>query len=68
MFEDVARLDPERTGLWCGRSDGFFAGAQALADVVDPAIAAWDLGAHTRAYWNRITPDAFRFVGEALQG
>ena len=42
--------------------------AQALAEEIDPAVAAWDLGAHTRAYWNRITPDAFRFVGEALQG
>ena len=68
VFEDASRLDPDRTALWCGRSDGFFEEVQALAEEIDPAVAAWDLGAHSRAYWNRITPDAFRFVGEALQG
>ena len=41
---------------------------QSLAEVVDPAIAAWAPGAHTRAYWNRVTPDAFRFLGGLLEG
>lgn len=68
VFADAELLEPERTGLWCGRSDGFFEEVQALAERVDPAIAAWGLGAHSRAYWNRITPDTFRFVGEALGG
>ena len=68
VFEDAERLDPDRIGLWCGRSDGVFDEVQALAEVLDPAVAAWDLGAHNRAYWNRITPDAFRHVGGALQG
>ena len=54
--------------MWCGESDGFFDDVEALADVVDPAVAAWDLGAHTRAYWNRVTPDALRFLGNLLEG
>jgi pimeloyl-ACP methyl ester carboxylesterase len=68
VFGDASLLDPERTGLWCGESDGFVDDVRALAEVVDPAIAAWDLGAHTRAYWNRVTPDAFRFLGGLLEG
>jgi hypothetical protein len=68
VFEHAAELDRSRTALWCGRSDGFFPYVQALAEAIPggPAIAAWDLGGHTRAYWDRVTPAAFRFVGRLL--
>ncbi len=68
VFEDAERLEPGRTGLWCGRSDKFYDAARELAAAIPrgPAVAAWDLGAHTRDYWNRITPDAFRFIGQRL--
>ncbi len=66
VFEHADRLEPPRTAMWCGRSDGFFDAVQALAERVRPATASWDLGGHTRHYWNRITPDAFRFIGERL--
>jgi S-formylglutathione hydrolase FrmB len=70
VFADAARLDGERTALWCGRADGLIDEAQALAAAIPggPAVAEWAPGAHTRGYWNRVTPDAFRFVGERLGG
>lgn len=60
-------MDGRRVALWCGRSDALLPDVQQLADrIADPAIASWDKGGHTRRYWNRITPDAFGFVGRAL--
>jgi hypothetical protein len=68
VFGGVARLDGARTALWCGRSDQLLPAVQRLARSVPggPAIAAWADGAHTRGYWNRVTPAAFVFVGRAL--
>jgi hypothetical protein len=39
-----------------------------LADALPtpPAVLSYGPGAHTRAYWNGVTPAAFRFVGESL--
>jgi dienelactone hydrolase len=68
VFDDVGRLDGRRTALWCGRSDGLYPAVRALAARVPggPAIAGWGPGAHTRAFWDRVTPDLLRFVGTAL--
>lgn len=65
---DASLLEGARTGLWCGRSDSFFDAVQELSRAIEPraAVASFGKGAHTRGYWNRITPDAFAFVGDRL--
>jgi len=70
VFSDVQRLSGDRVGLWCGRSDSLYPAVRALAERVPggAAVAAFDLGKHTRRYWDRITPEAFRLVGERLAG
>lgn len=70
VLEQAAELEPARTGLWCGRSDGFLPAVQELAEAIPdgPAVAQWDLGGHTRRYWDRVTPAALRFVGDLLAG
>jgi hypothetical protein len=32
-----------------------------------PAVAAWSPGGHTRRYWDRVTPEALRFVAQELR-
>ena len=61
-------IDGSRTGIWCGTADALYPAVQALAAEIPggPAIAAYAPGAHTRGYWNRITPDAFAFIGTGL--
>lgn len=70
VLSGAGTLPGRRVGLWCGRSDAFFPAVRTLATRIPqgPAVAAWDKGGHTRVYWDRITPDAFRFVGTALDG
>ncbi len=68
VMTEASGLVGSRTALWCGTLDPLYDAARALADRVPggPAVAAWDVGRHTRGYWDRVTPDAFRFVAEAL--
>ncbi len=68
VFASVGRLSGERTGIWCGTADALYDNVRALAAEVPggPARADFAPGAHTRGYWNRITPDAFAFVGASL--
>jgi S-formylglutathione hydrolase FrmB len=68
VFAGADRLDGDRIGLWCGTADALYDNVQALVAAIPggPAIADFSLGAHTRAYWDRITPDAFAFIGAAL--
>ena len=68
VFRDVSALDGSRTGLWCGTSDSFFPAVRALAAAVPggAAVAQWADGAHTRRYWNAVTPAAFALVGRRL--
>jgi hypothetical protein len=68
VFGGVDALRGTAIGLWCGKSDGFYPEVQALqAALPEPAvIAAYDLGAHTRKYWNRVTPAAFDFIAAEL--
>ena len=68
VFQGAGALRGARTGLWCGRSDSFFPAVQALAAAVPsgPAVAEWGEGAHTRRYWNSVTPAAFALVGRRL--
>jgi pimeloyl-ACP methyl ester carboxylesterase len=68
VFTGAGALEGPRTGLWCGTADPLYPSVQKLVAVVPggPAIASFSPGAHTRGFWNRVTPDAFAFVGRAL--
>jgi len=68
VFTGAASLAGTSIGLWCGKSDGFYDAVRALRDDLPtpPEIAAFDKGAHTRGYWNRITPAAFDFIAAHL--
>ena len=61
-------LDPARTAVWCGTADSLHDAVEAMAARIPggPAIEAYAPGAHTRGYWNRITPEAFAFVGNSF--
>jgi hypothetical protein len=61
-------LEGARIGLWCGTSDELYDNVQRLADAIPggPAIESYGPGAHTRHFWDRITPDAFAFVAGAF--
>ena len=68
VFTRAHTLDGTRTGIWCGTADALYPAVQDLVAEIPggPAIAAYAPGAHTRGYWNRITPDAFAFIGAGL--
>ncbi len=64
----VGRLVGARTAVWCGRSDPLFPEVQALAAAIPggAAVTGWGPGAHTRIFWNGVTPAAYEFAGRAL--
>jgi S-formylglutathione hydrolase FrmB len=68
VITDADRLDGRRTALWCGTADALLPAVRSLAAAVPggPAIASYAPGAHTRGYWDTVTPAAFAFVGQAL--
>jgi dienelactone hydrolase len=68
VITGAGRLERRRTAVWCGQSDPL---APAVRDLVaaipgGPAIASFTPGAHTRDFWNRVTPAAFAFAASAL--
>jgi len=64
----AAELVGDQTALWCGTSDALYPNVQALATKIPggPAIESYSKGAHTRGFWDRVTPDAFAFVAAAF--
>lgn len=70
VWSGADRLAGTPVGLWCGTADPLLDRVQRFADGLEPApaLAEWAPGAHERGYWDRITPAAFRFLGEALAG
>jgi enterochelin esterase-like enzyme len=68
VWSATDRLAGTPVGLWCGTADPLLDRVQRFAEDLDPAprIAEWAKGAHERGYWDRITPAAFRFLGESL--
>jgi hypothetical protein len=64
----ASELDPERTAIWCGTADALYDSVRDMAASIPggAAIESYAPGAHTRGYWNRVTPDAFAFVANAL--
>lgn len=70
VFADVDALAGLPLAIWCGTDDAFFADVEDLvSDLPDePEIASFDQGeAHTRAYWNDHTLEAFGFLSRHLQ-
>lgn len=66
VFSGAAALAGTPVALWCGEQDGFYDDVRALAATIPAATTAYAEGAHTRTYWNSITPAAFDFLGRAL--
>lgn len=66
VFADAAALGRTPTALWCGEQDDFYPDVKALAASIPGVTQAYAEGAHTRTYWNSITPAAFDFLGRAL--
>ncbi|WP_308167272.1 alpha/beta hydrolase-fold protein [Catellatospora tritici] len=66
VFADAAKLAGLPVSLWCGRQDGFCPAVRELAGRIPGAKAAYAEGAHTRRYWNTVTPAAFDFLGHTL--
>lgn len=68
VFARAHAIIGEEIGLWCGRADPLYDNVRAFAAMIPggPAIAAYAPGAHTRGYWNRITPEAFTFIADRL--
>lgn len=64
----VGQLDGDRIAIWCGQDDALYGAVRDLADAIPggPAVADYAPGGHTRTYWNTVTIDALRFVGERL--
>jgi len=62
------RVDGSRTAVWCGTSDPLYDDVQGFVDRVPGgvAVAEYAPGAHTRTYWNTVTVDALRFVGQSF--
>ena len=69
VIAGASGLDGHRTALWCGTSDALLPAVRSLAAAIPggPAVAAYASGAHTRSYWNTVTPAAYAFVGHALR-
>jgi len=70
VVDDADLLDGHRVAVWCGESDALLPDVQRLVAAIPggPAVASYAPGAHTRGYWNTVTPAAFAFVGRALAG
>jgi len=68
VFSGVSQLRGTRIGLWCGTADGYYDDVRDLEHALPepPVVAAYDKGAHTRGYWNRVTPAAFDFLANQL--
>ncbi len=68
VFSNVAQLANVAVGLWCGLSDPLLPAVQQLAMAMKPGprVASWSSGAHTRVFWNHVTPAAFTLIGQSL--
>ena len=68
VMSHADELDPQRTAVWCGTADALHDAVVELASRIPggPTIEEYAPGAHTRGYWNRVTPAAFAFVGAHL--
>jgi S-formylglutathione hydrolase FrmB len=65
VFAGTSGLAGTDVALWCGESDGFYDAVRALDRKIH-ATTAYARGAHTRGYWNRVTPAAFAYLAGKL--
>ena len=65
--DGVYRTTP--LGMWCGRSDPQYDDVRAFVARLPrrPQVLSYGDGAHTRAYWDVVTPPAFAFVAGELE-
>ncbi|MEO8329931.1 MAG: alpha/beta hydrolase-fold protein [Candidatus Nanopelagicales bacterium] len=70
VFADMAQLEGQPLGLWCGTDDGFYDAVHELATTLpeEPEIASFSEGGHTRVYWNEQTVQALTFLASHLSG
>jgi hypothetical protein len=68
LEQRAGNLDGSRLAIWCGTADSFKPDIEDFAAALSPPpqILEFAPGGHTRGYWNRVTPDAFDFVGARL--
>lgn len=66
VFQDAAQLSGVPVGLWCGTDDSFYDAVRELAEEVQPEIASFSEGGHTRVYWNEQTIEALTFLASSL--
>lgn len=69
VWAGIDRLAGDRIGVWCGTADSLYPNVKKFVGAMpsEPAIESYARGAHTRGYWNRTTPAAFRFIGDRLE-
>jgi len=67
-FAEAAELASQPLGIWCGTDDGLYDNVQEFVDVlpVEPEIASFSDGGHTRVYWNEQTIPALTFLASHL--
>lgn len=66
---DTDALAGTPLAIWCGTDDPFYDAVKTLVTELPEPLAAGSYGAgeaHTRSYWNSITPAAFDFLGAQL--
>ncbi|MGD9958974.1 alpha/beta hydrolase [Nocardioides sp.] len=68
VFDDLGALARLPLGIWCGDDDPFVDGVRQLVDGLDvpPDVLTYAPGAHTRAFWNDHTLDAFAWMAALL--
>ena len=66
--EGVEGLVDVPLGVWCGNDDPFVDAVQDFVDDLpaEPEVIVFEAGAHTRAFWNDHTLDAFTWLASHL--
>ena len=67
-YDDLAALADVPLAVWCGVDDPLLPRVEELVErvVTPPVIASFGSGAHTRAFWNDQTLEAFGFLSAHL--
>jgi S-formylglutathione hydrolase FrmB len=69
VFNGLARIGRTPVGLWCGKDDDLYGNVQELwsALPVPPRAGGFGAGKHNFGYWSTLLPEAFAFLGAALE-
>jgi S-formylglutathione hydrolase FrmB len=68
VFSAADELATQPLGIWCGTDDRLYDNVREFVDVlpVEPEIASFSEGGHTRVYWNEQTIAALTFLASYL--